>query len=91
MELVPYFSPFSDSFGGLPLFLQCLLGLGGNVAHGVPSIYNYFKREQWVAMLDELDGCEVYRSEEVKGQYPRFFQPILGRGIQFISKVSVSG
>ena len=68
-----------------------LLDLGGNVAHGVPSIYNYFKREQWAAMLNELDGREVYRSEEVDGQYPGFFQPILGRGIQFISKVSVSG
>ncbi len=71
-------------------FLLRLLDLGGNVAHGVPSIYNYFKREQWVAMLDEVDGHEVYRSEEVKGQYPGFFQSILGRGIQFVSKVSVS-
>ena len=68
-----------------------LLDIGGNVAHGVPSIYNYFKREQWDAMLNEVDGQEVYRSEEVAGQYPGFFQPILGRGIQFVSKISVSG
>ena len=71
-------------------FLLRLLDLGGNVAHGVPSIYNYFKREQWAAMLNEVDGREVYRSEEVDGQYPGFFQTILGRGIQFVSKVSVS-
>jgi len=67
-----------------------LLDLGGNVAHGVPSIYNYFKREQWAVMLNEVGGREVYRSEEVGGQYPGFFQPILGRGIQFVSKVSAS-
>ena len=71
-------------------FLLRLLDLGGNVAHGVPSIYNYFKREQWAVMLNEVGGREVYRSEEVDGQYPGFFQPILGRGIQFVSKVSVS-
>jgi len=71
-------------------FLLRLLDLGGNLAHGVPSIYNYFNREQWAAMLNEVDGREVYRSEEVKGQYPGFFQPFLGRGIQFVSKVSVS-
>jgi ubiquinone/menaquinone biosynthesis C-methylase UbiE len=71
-------------------FLLRLLDLGGNLAHGVPSIYNYFNREQWAAMLNEVDGHEVYRSEEVDGQYPGFFQPILGRGIQFVSKVSVS-
>jgi ubiquinone/menaquinone biosynthesis C-methylase UbiE len=71
-------------------FLLRLLDLGGNLAHGVPSIYNYFNREQWAAMLNEVDGHEVYRSEEVEGQYPGFFQPILGRGIQFVSKVSVS-
>ena len=72
-------------------FLLRLLDLGGNVAHGVPSIDNYFKREQWAAMLNEVEGREVYRSEEIEGQYPGFFQPILGRGIQFVSKVSVSG
>ena len=72
-------------------FLLRLLDLGGNVAHGVPSIYNYFKREQWAVMLNEVGGREVYRSEEVSGQYPGFFQPLLGRGIQFVSKVSVSG
>jgi len=72
-------------------FLLRLLDLGGNVAHGVPSIYNYFTREQWDAMLNEVGGHEVYRSEEVEGQYPALFQPILGRGIQFVSKVAVSG
>ena len=72
-------------------FLLRLLDLGGNVAHGVPSINNYFKREKWATMLNEVEGREVYRSEEIEGQYPGFFQPILGRGIQFVSKVSVSG
>lgn len=64
-----------------------LLDLAGNAAHGVSSIYNYFRRETWNQMLEVIGAEETFRIEEVPGEYPRFFQPLLGRRIQFVAVI----
>jgi len=67
------------------------LDLGGNAAHGIPSINNYFTRVSWQETIDLIHAEEVYRIEEVPGQYPSTFQWLLGRKIQFVSKITPKG
>lgn len=64
-----------------------LLDIGGNAAHGIPSIFNYYSRESWEETLLLIKAHELIRSEEVPGQYPIPFQRLLGRRIQFVSKI----
>ena len=67
------------------------LDVGGNAAHGVPSVFNYFTRESWQRTLIRLKAEETYRLEEVPGQYPMPFQWLFGRKIQFIAKIERVG
>lgn len=80
-----------DHFYRNPLEFLILRGLdiSANAAHGVPSIYNYFKRSSWEQMVRSLGAEELYRVEEVPYQYPKPFQGMLGKGIQFISKIAL--
>ncbi len=63
------------------------LDIGGNAAQGVPSIFNYYSRASWEKALEEVNAQELYRAEQVPGQYPIPFQWLLGRRIQFVSKI----
>jgi hypothetical protein len=64
-----------------------MLDIGGNAAHGVESIYNYYTRESWEKTVNTIGAYEVFRVEEVSGQYPLPFQYLLGRKIQFVSQL----
>jgi SAM-dependent methyltransferase len=64
-----------------------LLDLAGNAAHGVSSIYNYFRRVTWNQLLEEIGAEETYRLDEVPDEYPLLLQPLLGRRIQFVAVI----
>ena len=69
-----------------------LLDLGGNAAHGVESIYNYYTRKEWEDAVRSISAEELVRVEEVAGQYPFPFQRLIGRRLQFVSSIiSASG
>jgi ubiquinone/menaquinone biosynthesis C-methylase UbiE len=67
-----------------------ILDIGGNLAHGVPSIFNYYSRSTWEESLISLNAVELHHTQEVPDQYPALFQSLLGKRIQFISQIARS-
>ena len=71
------------------LLLLRLLDFGGNAAHGVPSIFNYFKRDEWERLLSSVGAVETFRLEHIPGQYPKPLQSLIGQKIQFVSRIAL--
>ncbi|HEY0158834.1 MAG TPA: class I SAM-dependent methyltransferase [Thermoanaerobaculia bacterium] len=60
----------------------------GNAKHGVALPYNYWSRRQWTAAFDTL-GLSVAETRERLGIYTPPLELVFGRGLHFVTRLSV--